>query len=95
MQYILPTNVEPYRTTKTFTDATIPDGLQKGHITKEGVWGRIVVEEGTLLYALCPPQGLAWLLQPGRPAIIAPGQLHEVKLQGPVRFRVEFYRAPA
>lgn len=90
----LPDDLACVRTTRVFDQDSTPAALQREHRTRADTWGRILIHEGTLLYALCPAQGLAWLLQPGRPATIAPGQPHQITVQGPVRFCVEFYRAP-
>ena len=45
-----PENLTPYKQTPTFTQDTIPSGLQKEHNTKAGVWGQIHVLTGSLRY---------------------------------------------
>ncbi len=90
----LPTGVEVYKTTREFTQSTIPEGMLRDHRTKAGTWGRITVREGKLLYSLSEPRGTGWILRPGITGVIEPGVAHWVVPHGPVRFFVEFLRAP-
>jgi tellurite methyltransferase len=87
----LPTDVRAYRRTPEFTQDTIPAGLLRQHSTKPGVWGRIVVLEGTLTYRV-PTEGTTARLSPTCVGIVVPEVLHEVEATGPVRFYVEFLR---
>ena len=87
----LPPDVAPYRSTPIFDQGSIPAGLRRAHSTKPGVWGRIVVEEGELLYRIVE-SGEEQRLSRGLPGIIEPGVLHEVVVVGAVRFRVEFLK---
>ncbi len=48
----LPNDVEVYKSTKTFSETTIPSGLTHKHTTKAGTWGRIVIDQGRLLYEI-------------------------------------------
>lgn len=89
----LPEGVAHYKSTPEFTESTIPAGLLRSHSTAADVWGRITILEGSLLYRELEPALEEHLLTPGRPAIIAPQQKHEVAAVGPVRFCVEFHRA--
>ena len=88
----LPPDVERYRTTWVFTEATVPTGLLKAHRTKAGVWGRIVVLEGRLAYRV---RGEETVLGPERPGVVEPGVVHEIEPLGIVRFFLEFYRESA
>ena len=90
----LPEPAEAYKTSPEYTEHTIPEGLLHDHRTRAGVWGRIVVREGKLMYALSDPHGAAWILRPGIDGIIAPGKPHWIAPHGPVRFVVEFLRVP-
>ncbi len=90
-RYELPDDVAPYRTTPSFTQQTVPDGLQRGHITKAGVWGRIVVEEGELGFTI---DGQTITLSPGTDGIVPPEVEHDVSVTGPVRFHVVLHRVP-
>jgi tellurite resistance-related uncharacterized protein len=48
----LPENVVAYQHTPEFTNSTIPAGLLRAHSTKAGVWGLIVLLEGSLIYRI-------------------------------------------
>lgn len=90
----LPDGVVAYRSTTVFTEATIPQGLLSAHRTAPGVWGLIEVLEGRLQFRV-PAEGIERMLVPGcAPAVTEPGVPHEVALEGPVRFRITFYRRP-
>lgn len=87
----LPADVEKYKQTRVFDEETIPAGLTRDHATASGVWGRIVVESGRLLYEI-PERGESWVLRPSVLGTIAPGQKHQVSPVGAVSFFVEFLR---
>ena len=92
---LLPEGLVSYRRTADFTETTMPAALLADHTTKEGSWGLIVVEEGTLLYRVTDPRRppSETLLTPlTDPGVIEPTILHHVVPQGPVRFHVEFWR---
>lgn len=87
----LPDNVIAYKRTPEFDESTIPPGLLNSHQTKEGVWGKIVVLSGKLLYTIQQPfKGIA--LDISRYGVVDPTVLHEVKPVGQVTFYVEFYQ---
>ena len=88
----LPSAVAFYRRTPEFTEDTVPAGLTRAHRTKAGVWGRIVVLEGRLLYRIHEPSAGELTLDPDRPGVIEPAVEHEVEPLGRVRFFVEFHR---
>ncbi len=85
----LPESVRAYQQTAEYDQDTVPKGLLKDHQTKAGTWGRILVHEGLLLYTIGEE---SWTLRPGVDGIVAPGVVHYVTPQGPVRFVVEFLR---
>ncbi|CAA0098335.1 Uncharacterised protein [BD1-7 clade bacterium] len=87
----LPDNVTYYDETDTFTEKTVPLGLLNSHRTKPGTWGEIVVDEGHLYYRVLEPMIELHHLSDGDHAVIEPDKLHEVKPDGPVKFRVRFY----
>lgn len=89
----LPRDVVAYQRTRDFTNDTIPDGLRRSHTTKRGVWGQIVVLEGTLRYRILEPQPEEHLLSADHPGVVEPEIPHEVEPLGVVRFYVEFSRA--
>ena len=89
----LPQAVQRYRRTPSFRQDTVPAGLCREHSTAQGVWGRIVVEEGALDYAI---HGLARMfrLDPAHPGVIPPEVPHRLTITGPVCFHLEFLRRP-
>lgn len=87
----LPDNVVLYKTTAEFDQDTVPAGLRNKHKTAAGTWGRIVVQEGSLLYVIEAPRNEEHLLIPGTDGIVEPQRPHHVAVIGPVRFSVEFY----
>lgn len=89
----LPANARPYKRTARFRSATIPHGLLASHTTKAGVWGRIEVLAGRLVYRVHAPIEKSFLLEPGTPGIVAPQISHEVTpADDEVEFFVEFLR---
>ena len=90
----LPNNVEKYFETKVFTEKSLPEKITKKHNTKTGVWGRIVVLEGELDYIVSEPPKSLQRLSPGIDGVIQPKQQHYVCVVGPVRFKIEFLKAP-
>src|SRR5439155_7478397 len=88
----LPANAVPYKRTSEFTHSSVPSGLLRGHSTKPGAWGKIVVLEGTLTYRILEPTIEEVPLSPQHCGVIEPTIKHEVVPQRGVRFYVEFYR---
>ena len=88
----LPRNVEPYKRTPEFTEQTAPNALRKGHCTKPGTWGQIVVLEGSLTYRILEPTIEELTLERGLLGVIEPTVMHEVDLHGLVKFYVQFFR---
>ena len=87
----LPPDVRSYKRTADFSQDTVPRGLLRDHSTAPGVWGRIVVESGRLLYEI-PEMSESWVLRPGVVGVVAPTQKHHVRIIEPVQFFVEFLR---
>ena len=88
----LPDDVTTYQRTPEFSESSIPAGLLGVHTTKAGVWGRIRVLEGSLVYRILEPVVEELLLEPGVDGIVQPGVEHQVEARGPTRFFVEFLR---
>ncbi|NQY59483.1 DUF1971 domain-containing protein [Cognatishimia sp.] len=88
-----PQTLTKYSESPEFTQDTIPLALRRDHYTKDGVWGKIVVTEGELLYLRedLPAQ----VVTATKPATIFPTEPHSVSPRGNVRFKVEFYRDDA
>ncbi len=90
---ILPSDVQPYRTTPTYTEKTVPAGLTGRHATKEGVWGAITVVDGRLKLYRLDSTTTPEMIVPGSPGIVAPQEVHRVEADGPEAFHVIFHRA--
>ena len=90
----LPDAVVAYKRTPEFSATTVPAALLRAHNTKPGVWARIVVIEGQLLYRILEPGIEELQLSPGIDGVIEPQVLHEVALSPDTRFYVEFLREP-
>ena len=89
---MLPNDVLPYKRTPEFTERTVPAALLRSHDTKNGVWGKIIVLEGTLLYRILEPEVEEIALSQGRFGVVEPTVKHEVVPSPGVRFYVEFHR---
>lgn len=89
---ILPSNVVAYKRTAEFTAESVPPALLRNHSTKAGVWAKIVILEGSLVYRLLEPAVQEVLLSPERAGVVEPTIKHEVVPELGVRFYVEFYR---
>jgi tellurite resistance-related uncharacterized protein len=90
----LPGGLELQRRTPTFTEDTTPAGLRSAHAVAEEVWGRVVVEEGSMGFVFEDAPDDVRTVSAGERQIIPPARLHHVVLGEPVRFHVEFHRAP-
>jgi len=87
----LPDNVTYYNRTPEFTRATIPKGLLRRHLTKEGTWGKIIILEGRLRYRILEPELEEIELSADRYGVVEPAVPHEVEPMGHFRFYVEFF----
>lgn len=88
----LPPTVRHYSTSPVFTEITVPEKLTSLHRTKPGVWGRLVIEQGTLRFIEPGPPERDIAVSEGEEIIIAPEVPHRVAIAGPVRFLIEFHR---
>lgn len=81
----------PYKTTPVFDEVTLPAAIRSAHSTKAGVWGllRVFDGEATLVFHEPYREVRATFEEP---AAIPPEAVHNVRLDGPVRLQVEFYR---
>ncbi len=83
-----------YKSTPIFTELTIPKALRREHSTKPGVWGRIRVLEGNLLYEVLAPELQSFSLDSESKAFIVPEVPHRVEKIKRVIFKVDFLRIP-
>ena len=91
----LPDGLLKYAETAEFTAANVPDKLTAMHETKPGVWGKLIVIEGSLDYILDASPHTPQNITIGGYAIIEPTIRHKVRLYDDARFKVEFYRSNA
>lgn len=88
----LPNEAKFHKRTQEFNEATVPAGLLGRHTTAADVWGRIVVVEGNLTFRLLEPREQDYVLDVNHSGIAEPQRAHQVAVDGPVKFYVEFYR---
>lgn len=89
----LPDHFIPYKRTAEFNEESVPAALKKDHSTKTGVWAKITVIRGKLLYRV-PSLEKETELSVDRVGIVLPEVLHNVEPVGSASFFVEFYKAP-
>jgi tellurite resistance-related uncharacterized protein len=89
----LPEGFVAWRATPLYTHETVPAALTTDHRTKPATWAKIIVLEGALRYQV-PPLGRTFVLDCAHPGIVLPEVEHRVAPLGPLRFYLEFYRAP-
>ena len=87
----IPFELKAYKKTPIFDQDSVPKGLLQNHNTKAGVWGKICVLKGQLLYVI-EKTGEETILTPERCGIAEPQELHRIKPLGEVAFFVEFYK---
>ena len=90
----IPEEAVRYKSTPLFTELTIPKALRREHHTKPGVWGKIVILEGKLIYDILGPTLSTVTLDPERQGVIPPEVAHRVEKSGRVIFRVDFLSVP-
>lgn len=93
-RFEMPAGFAAYKRTAEFDETTVPAGLLRDHTTKAGVWAVIHVLAGKLRYVVEPPLARDEVLEPGKDGIVVAEAPHRIEPQGPVRFFVEFHRAP-
>ncbi len=88
----IPEAFAPYKRTPSFTETSVPRALLANHTTKAGVWGRIHVERGELVYSIEGASTGAQRLVPGTQGVVVPEVEHRVEPRGDVSFYVEFWQ---
>ena len=79
------------RTAGPFEAETVPAGLRTWHRVADATWGCLCVLEGSLTNTFDLPPPFDVQLEEGARQPISPGVRHLVRLDGPVRFTVEFF----
>lgn len=90
----LPDDVVFARVTDDFTPDTAPVGMSRTHRVGEGVWGQLVVREGSVNFVFEDAPDDVITVAADETQVIPPQRPHHVEFTGPARFAVEFYRAP-
>lgn len=88
----LPPNAVVYKETAIFDEHSVPNALLASHTLRSNTWGRIVVLDGRVDYAIEGEAPLAFVLRAGVDGGIAPEQPHHVKPQAGARFKACFLR---
>lgn len=86
-----PSDLVAYKRTPDFTESSVPAGLLRAHSTKAGVWAKIHVLSGKLLFRDLHAKTEQWL-SPGIYPIIHPQAEHEVEPCEGTSFFVEFHQ---
>ena len=81
----------PYGASPIFDENSLPEKLRNEHSTKDGTWGLLRVLEGEVELVFIDPPSQR-LVTVDDPAPIPPQSPHFVKLTGPMKMQVEFYR---
>lgn len=88
----LPENLKLHSRTPGFDQDSVPAGILGRHTTADGVWGKIRVTEGQLTYRILEPGLEEHVVDTEHVGIVAPQVAHQVEINGPVKFYIEFYR---
>jgi len=88
----LPEGVKPYASSAVFTSTSVPKNLLNAHATKDGVWGRLNILEGTVQYFLQGQSEPLAILHKNDSWIIFPTELHFIQPSKEAEFQIEFCR---
>lgn len=86
-----PARPEPYKRTAIWDQDSLPDAIRREHRTKAGTWGLLRLLDGAARLVFTE-DGREVSVEPGKPGVIPPQVTHFVRLDGPARMLVEFYR---
>ena len=89
----LPPGLEPAGEALEFTERTLPEALLRDHALPAGRWARLTLLSGRLRFVDLAT-GQARLLSAPQRLVIAPQAPHRLQLDGELRGRLEFLRAP-
>jgi len=88
----LPDDLVVVRTTPTWDEETMPDGLRRAHRVAGGVWARLRVDAGALRLVLATDPQRDVVVRRGEAQAIPPDVEHHVDPLGTVRFALDFLR---
>jgi tellurite resistance-related uncharacterized protein len=87
----LPDEVRLVRTSPEFTADSVPDGLLSAHRVATGVWGRLRVLRGSVVFVL-EATGESRVVNADETQVIEPAVVHHVEPSEDARFVIEFHR---
>ncbi|MEN3973779.1 DUF1971 domain-containing protein [Emcibacter sp. SYSU 3D8] len=87
----IPDTVRPYQKTQVYTDKTTPGMMKNDHRVRSGVWAKIVVQKGEVVYEI-PERNEQVTVTAEAPAVIEPVVMHRILPQAGSRFYLEYYR---
>ncbi len=87
----LPSGLEPKGSTPTFTEDTLPAALLAEHALAPGRWGVLHLVEGRTWFVDLTTGKEHHIKAPGT-VTIEPEAPHKLRLDGPIRCRIDFYR---
>lgn len=91
----LPDEAVFVRSTPDFDEHSVPAGLLAAHRVADGVWGRLVVRDGSIVIVFEDDPEWRYSIAAGSSQVLPPGARHHVEIVGPVQFAVEFHRVSA
>lgn len=91
----IPTGYERTRTTPIFDNRSVPAGLLDAHRVADGVWGRLVVHTGEVVFIFDDEPDTPIRVRGGGHVDIPPARPHHLELDEHATFAVEFYRSPS
>ena len=87
----VPSNFVPSGGTPIFTEESVPDAPQREHKLAEGTWGVLRVIGGKIRFVDLESFQEKIISAPDQVTIL-PGAPHQVAIEGPVQFRIDFFR---
>ena len=87
----LPEAVQAYQKTQVYTDKTTPGMMKNDHRVRSGVWAKIVVQKGEVIYEI-PDRNESATATPETPVIIEPLVTHRILPKAGAKFYLEYYR---
>ena len=88
----LPANLVKNNRTPDFDQDSVPAGILSHHTLAEDVWGVINVTEGSLTYQILEPEIEEHQLDASHKGIVSPQTGHQVVVNGPVKFHIQFMK---
>lgn len=90
----MPAGLVLARTTDVLDQDHHPGGLLRAHRVADGVWARLVVLTGSLVFLWEDTPDERIVVGAGTDVVIPPLREHHVEFDGDVTFRIEFHRTP-